>query len=438
MADTRNDVIVVGTRVAGAATAMLLARKGMRVLAVERARFPSDTLSTHQVQLPGVVRLNRWGLLDRITAAGTPAARHVRFDPGHVVLEGRLPTVEGVDAIYSPRRTLLDSIMVDAARAAGAEVREGFSVEELMWSDGRVAGVRGRERGGQAVAETARLVIGADGKHSTVATAVSASAYGDRPVATMACYSYWSGVATTSGELYQRPGRAVAAFPTSDGLTVIFVSAPRAEFARFRTDVEGQFLKTLDMCGDLGDRVRTGDRAERFRTTPDLPHAIRVPYGPGWALVGDAGLVMDPITAQGIGNALHQAELLTESIAGRLENGRPLRPALAAYHRLRDAALRPMYDLTADLAAFRPPSQAERHLFAAVLGRQDEIDRLLGVFTGVTPIGEYGALRNLVRVLGVGGLAKVAGSAIGAKLRGSPRQAGSAGAHAATGSRPRA
>lgn len=107
----------------------------------------------------------------------------MRFDPGHVVLEGRRPATEGVDALYRPRCTLLDSIMVDAARAAGAEVREGFSVEELVWSDGRVAGVRGHERGGQAITETARLVIGADGKHSTVATDVAAPAYRERPAA---------------------------------------------------------------------------------------------------------------------------------------------------------------------------------------------------------------------------------------------------------------
>jgi 2-polyprenyl-6-methoxyphenol hydroxylase-like FAD-dependent oxidoreductase len=123
------DVVVVGARVAGAATAMLLARAGMRVLAADRARFPSDALSTRQVQVPGVARLDRWGLLDRLSAAGTPATRRVRFDAGHVVLEGRFPSYDGVDALYSPRRTLLDSILVDAARAAGAEVREGFSVD---------------------------------------------------------------------------------------------------------------------------------------------------------------------------------------------------------------------------------------------------------------------------------------------------------------------
>src|SRR5436190_11379271 len=183
------DVIVVGARVAGAATAMLLARAGLRVLAVDRVSFPSDTVSSHQVQVPGVARLHRWGLLDRLRAAGTPPTRRVRFDSGDVVLGGTFPAYDGVDALYSPRRTILDSLLVDAARTAGAEVREHFRVEELVWRDGRVTGVRGRQRGRTPTTETARLVIGADGKRSFVADAVGAARYRQRPVRSFACYS---------------------------------------------------------------------------------------------------------------------------------------------------------------------------------------------------------------------------------------------------------
>src|SRR5579885_867466 len=132
------DVVVVGTRAAGATAAMLLAQAGLKVLAVDRASFPSDTLSTNNIQLPGVARLERWGLLGQIAAAGTPAIRRVRFDPGPVVLEGSYPQHEGVDAVYGPRRTLLDILLVEAARAAGAEVRERFVVDELTFADGRV------------------------------------------------------------------------------------------------------------------------------------------------------------------------------------------------------------------------------------------------------------------------------------------------------------
>src|SRR5215213_1787072 len=175
------DVIVVGARVAGSSTAMLLARKGFKVLLLDRATFPSDTLSTHQVQLPGVARLKHWGLLDRVDrviSSGAPATRHVRFDAAGSVLEGHYPAFGGVDALYSPRRTILDKILVDAAREAGVAVREGFVVEEVLTDDGHVTGIRGRVRdrrkSSTTVTEAARLVVGADGKRSLVADAVRA------------------------------------------------------------------------------------------------------------------------------------------------------------------------------------------------------------------------------------------------------------------------
>lgn len=401
-------MIVVGARVAGSATAMLLSRKGFRVLVVDRATFPSDTLSTHQIQLPGVARLHRWGLLDRLAAAGTPAIRDVRFDSGQVVLRGRFPSYDGVDALYSPRRTRLDAMLVDAAREAGAEVRTGFAVDEVVRDGDRVVGIRGHRRGGGSVTETARLVIGADGKRSTVAAAVAAARYGHRPPATLASYTYWSGVGLAGGELYQRPDRAVAAFPTDDDLTMIYIAAPIGEFPAFRADVEGHHLRTLDLCGDLGERVRGGERAERFRTTPDLPHGFRTPYGPGWALVGDAGLVFDPISAQGISNAFRDVELLVDAVAAGFDHGGRIDAALAGYRALRDAAAGPLADFTADLAAFRPPSAAERQLLASLVGRPAEIDRFLGAFAGVTPMRRYRTPTTALRLLGLRGLANLA------------------------------
>jgi len=278
----RYDVIVVGARVAGAATAMLLARQGLRVLAVDRVSFPSDTISSHQLQVPGAALLHRWGLLGKLTAAGTPPARRVRFDAGGgLVMDGQFPACEGVDALYSPRRTLLDSILVEAARQAGAEVRENFRVTEVTGSGGRVTGIRGSARGRPAVAETASLVIGTDGKRSLVAGAVGARRYRQRPVQSFASYSYWAGVPVSGGELYQRPGRAVAVFPTNDELTMVYAAAPMTEFASARADLEGHYLRSLDLCGDLGERVRSGSRAERLRTTP-TPSGIRTGPGGRW------------------------------------------------------------------------------------------------------------------------------------------------------------
>jgi flavin-dependent dehydrogenase len=394
------DVIVVGTRVAGASTAMLLARRGLKVLAVDRAGFPSDTLSTHQVQVPGGARLRRWGLLDCITAAGTPPARHVRFDPGPVVLEGHFPAVDGVDALYSPRRRLLDAVLVEAARDAGAEVRERFAVDELCFDDGRVTGVRGRERGGGTVREAARMVVGADGRHSAVAKAVEAAAYHVEPARSIAYYTYWSGVPLRGGEIYGRERRLIGAWPTNDGLAMTYVAAPPGEFGAFRADPEGSVLRSLDLAGDLGDRVRAGERAERVFGTADLQNRFRTPHGPGWALVGDAGLVMDPATGQGIADAFRDAELLTDAIASGLDGGPPLERTLAEYQARRDAAARPMYDMTLDLVSFAPPRPEQALLMSRLAGRPEQVERFLGVLTGAVPIPEYFGPRNLLRVLG--------------------------------------
>src|SRR5262245_38055178 len=162
MAQRTYDVIVVGARVAGASTAMLLAQRGLKVLCVDQATFPSDTLSTHQIQLPGVARLKRWGLLDAIIAAKTPATREMKLDTGDIVLEGRFPPFDGVDAVYGPRRIVIDKILLDAARAKGAEIREDFVVQDLSFTDRRVTGVKGRMSNGRSVTESASFVIGAD------------------------------------------------------------------------------------------------------------------------------------------------------------------------------------------------------------------------------------------------------------------------------------
>src|SRR5690348_3969233 len=399
----RYDVIVVGARVAGAATAMLLARQGLRVLAVDRVSFPSDTISSHQLQVPGVALLHRWGLLGTLAAAGPPPARRVRFDAGGgLVLDGRFPAYGGVDTLYSPRRTLLE-----AARAAGAEVRENLRVTQVTASGGRVTGIRGSARGGPEVTETASLVIGADGKRSLVAGAVGARRYRERPARSFASYSYWAGVPVSGGELYQRPGRAVAVFPTNGELTMVYVASPMTEFASARADLEGHYLRTLDLCGGLGERVRSGSRAERLRTTPDQPNTFRCSHGPGWALAGDAGVVMDSISAQGMTHALRDASYLSTAVAAGLGGSRPLACALRDHQRRRDRAIRSMYDFTLGLAAFSPSSPAQRLFLAAVAADQQETDRFLGAFAGIVPPGDYFTPGTVVRLLSSQGVRKL-------------------------------
>jgi 2-polyprenyl-6-methoxyphenol hydroxylase-like FAD-dependent oxidoreductase len=410
MGTGRYDVIVVGARVAGAATAMLIARQGLRVLAVDRASFPSDTISSHQLQVPGVALLHRWGLLDRLTSAGTPPVRRVRFDVGDgVVMDGRFTAYAGVDAMYSPRRTLLDTILVEAAREAGAEIREDFRVTQLTGSANRVTGIRGNTRGGPEVTESASLVIGADGKRSLVAGAVGARRYRERPVRSFASYTYWAGVPVSAGELYQRPGRAVAVFPTNGDLTMVYVAAPMAEFASARADLEGHYLRTLDRCGDLGERVRGGRRAERLRTTPDQPNTFRCSHGAGWALAGDAGVVMDSVSAQGMTNALRDASHLSAAVVAGLGGSRTLAAALKDHQGRRDRAVRGMYDFTLGLAAFRPVTRAQRRFLAAVADDQRETDRFLGAFAGMVPPEDYFTFGTAVRVLGSRGIRRLHG-----------------------------
>ncbi|HXW46788.1 MAG TPA: NAD(P)/FAD-dependent oxidoreductase [Streptosporangiaceae bacterium] len=396
----RYDVIVVGARVAGAATAMLLARQGLRVLAVDRVSFPSDTVSSHQLQVPGGALLHQWGLLGKLTAAGTAPARRVRLDADGVVMSGQFPAYAGVDAVYSPRRTLLDSILVEAAREAGAEVRENFRVTQLTACGDQVTGIRGAARSRPDVTETASLVIGADGKRSLVARAVGARSYRERPARSFASYSYWAGVPVLGGELYQRPGRAVAVFPTNDELTMVYVAAPLAEFASARADLEGHYLRTLDRCGDLGERVSAGTRAERLRTTPDQPNTFRWSHGPGWALAGDAGVVMDSVSAQGMTSALRDADSLSAAVVAGLGGSRPLAAALHDHQRRRDRAISGMYDFTLRLAAFAPASRAQRRFLAAVAADQHETDRFLSAFTGIVPPERYFTAGTMVRILG--------------------------------------
>src|SRR5262245_2341700 len=426
----RYDVIVVGARVAGAATAMLLARRGLRVLAVDMVSFPCDTMSSHQLQVPGVALLRRWGLLDRLTAAGTPPSRRVRFDAGGgLVMNGRFPAYEGVDALYSPRRTLLDTILVEAARAAGAEIRENFRVTQVTGSSGRVTEIQGAARGRPEVTETASLVIGADGKRSLVASAVGARRYRERPVRSFASYSYWSGVPVSGGELYQRPGRAVAVFPTNGELTMVYVAAPMTEFASARADLEAHYLRTLDVCSDLGERVRGGSRAERLRTTPDQPNTFRCSHGPGWALAGDAGVVMDSVSAQGMTNALRDASYLSAAVVAGLGGGRPLADALRDHQRHRDWAIRGMYDFTVGLAAFPRARPGQRRFLAAVAADQPETDLFLGAFAGIVPPEQYFTLSTAVRILGSRGIRKLTTATaghlfFGLRQRDPARQAG--------------
>jgi 2-polyprenyl-6-methoxyphenol hydroxylase-like FAD-dependent oxidoreductase len=396
------DVIVVGARVAGAATGMLLARAGLRVLVVDQAHFPSDTLSTHQIQVPGVARLARFGLLQPLLDAGTPPTPHVRFQGGGAVVEGEFPAYQGVNMMISPRRTVLDALLVDAARAAGAEVREGCSLVDLVKDRDRVSGVQLLDRGsGRVVTESAALVIGADGKHSKVARLAGAAERRRVAAATFAFYAYWDGLPVKGGEIYSRTGFAASAWPTNDGLTMTYVAGPIANFEAIRRDPTAHLIAALDEAGSLGERARGAVQVGRTRGTSDLPNLIRAACGPGWALAGDAGLVMDPITGLGIGHAMRDAELLSTAVLNGLGGTRDLPRALARYEKQRNRETKPAFNWTLDVANLRGLNEVEEELFRTIGADKAETSQFFGMLTGVVPMRSFFSPAHLIRLIGV-------------------------------------
>jgi 2-polyprenyl-6-methoxyphenol hydroxylase-like FAD-dependent oxidoreductase len=406
------DAIVIGARVAGSPTAMLLARKGYRVLLVDRASFPSDTMSTHQIQLLGGAALKRWGLLELVVATGLPAAERVRMEMGGMVVEGRFPALEGVTGVYSPRRYLLDEILLDAASEAGAEVRADCLIQELLWEDGRVVGVRGKTKDGAAFTERARVVIGADGRHSLVAKAVNAPKYDEQPTLTCGYYAYWTDVPTQGGEIYRVGRRMLGAWPTNDDLTMIYVAWPAAEFDAFRADVEDSYMATIDLAPRLAERVHAGRRAERIVGSGEMVNYYRKPCGPGWALVGDAGYIKDPITGLGISDAFRDAEILTGGLDAGFSGRAPIDAALAAYERKRNAASKPFYDLTLDTARMEPLRVEQIELLRALQRNPAAASQFFGVLTMAVQPADFFSPQNLFRLLGARGMAKIVWSKV--------------------------
>ncbi|MEV8531778.1 NAD(P)/FAD-dependent oxidoreductase [Streptomyces sp. NPDC051211] len=385
---TDYDVIVVGARCAGSPTAMLLARLGYRVLLVDRATFPSDTISTHLIHPPGLAALDRWDLLERVTGTGCPAIDTYVFDLGPFSIAGS-PAGEGFDVSYAPRRTVLDKILVDAAAEAGAEVREGFTVGEILFDGDTVTGVKGHSKDGGSVTAHARIVIGADGLHSSVAKATGAVGYAEKPKINAYYYTYWAGLPMQGTfEAYDRGDRAFAAWPTNDDLTMVICGWPMRDFEANRDDVEGNYHATLARAPAFAERVSTATRAERFVGT-SIPNYFRNPYGPGWVLVGDAGYLKDPITAQGIQDAFRDAERCTRALDDVLSGRRPFEEAMQESQEARDAQVRSMYEFTAEFATMEPPPPEMQELLMAVSQSPAARDEFIRVTAGVTPPEEF-------------------------------------------------
>jgi len=388
------EAIVVGARCAGSPTAMLLARKGYRVLVVDRATFPSDTVSTHILHPLGVNALSRWGLLDRLTATGCPPIDSYAFDFGPFTMAGAPGTSEAPVA-YCPRRTILDKLLVDAAAQSGAEVREGFAVDEILIEDGRAVGIKGRSKLSGSITERAEIIVGADGRHSFVAEAVRPEHYDEKPILLVAYYTYWSGLPMSGRfEQYIRDGTGFAAAPTHDGLTMVIAGWPYARFDDCKNDIEGNYLKTIALAPAFADRLREAKREARFAGAA-VPNYFRKPYGPGWVLVGDAGYNRDFITGQGIMDAFHDAELCAVVLDRAFSGAQPFDAAMSEYHRARDARVAAMYEFTCMLATLEPPPPDMQHLFGAIHGNQRAMDAFARMNAGTISPAEFFAPENV-------------------------------------------
>ncbi|HSS31713.1 MAG TPA: NAD(P)/FAD-dependent oxidoreductase [Solirubrobacterales bacterium] len=331
------DVIVVGARCAGSPLATLLCRRGLRVCLLDRARFPSDSPSTHGIQPPGVKVLAELGVLDRLLAVA-PA-----IDDGVIALEDFRVDYAGLTAtlgapMVNVRRITLDAILVEAATAAGAELRTGVTVTGLLRSAGRVVGVETT-----AGPLHAGLVVGADGARSTVARLVAAPEYHRTAPRRAFLWSYFEGVAADERRVWigSIGENGFLASPTDSGLFLAALVAPIERREELRSDRIRAYEEGIAGWPELGATVARGRRVGPVQLMSRWHGFFRQSAGPGWALVGDAGHFKDPTPGQGISDALHQVTTLAPTIVRSLDGGDddPLR----AWWRWRDRESWEMY-----------------------------------------------------------------------------------------------
>ena len=352
-----HDVVIVGGRVAGSATAMLLARLGHDVVVVDRASFPSDTVSTHSIARSGVVQLRRWGLLDAVLGSGAPAIRQVTFQALGESVTRTIKHKAGVDLVVAPRRYVLDAILAAAAERAGAGVRTGVTVTGVQRDRrGRVSGICGHDTAGAPVEIGARFVIGADGLRSAVARLAGAPVSQARPAGGAAQYAYYAGIGWDGMELYVAERSFAGVFPTHHGQACIWVCTPAADAQAARRGVASRaeaFGALLARSApSLAGRLAAAARTSPVQGMLRQPNQVRQAFGPGWALVGDAGYHRDAITAHGISDAFRDAELLAMALDQALRGGAEDAAALAAYQRQRDRALKEVFEITCRLSGY--------------------------------------------------------------------------------------
>ncbi len=365
----RYDAIIVGARVAGAATALQLARQGRRVLVIDRAEAGSDTLSTLALMRGGVLQLARWGVLDALTTAGTPPIKMTTFHYADDELPIPIKDKDGVDALYAPRRTVLDVALANAASRSGAEFMFGARLVELTRdAHGRVGGIVMQDRAGTTIEIGARIVIGADGLRSTVARLVGAEPYRQGRHAAGVVYGYWQDLDLDGYHWYYRPGVSAGTMQTN-GAVLVFAAVPMRRFMEeTRHDMPAGYHRVLrETSPSLADAVARATQVERFWGFPGQVGLMRQSWGSGWALVGDAGYFKDPLTAHGMTDALRDAERLACAVAAETDE------ALAAYQATRDELSSDLFEVTDQIASFEwniETVQAHHHRLSKEMNRE--------------------------------------------------------------------
>jgi flavin-dependent dehydrogenase len=387
------DVIVVGGRVSGASTAMLLSRAGYRILLIDRANFPGGkAAATNLVHPPGILRLKRWGLLDAVAATGCPPIHSYGLQSGPVQLMARLPAVDGVAEAYSPERQKLDEIVLEGAVKSGVELRERVSLRGLLTDDtGAVTGIKAETESRTPVVEKARLVIGADGSNSTVARLVGAEKYETHPVLNKSHWSYWSDLPHDGRvRTYRHHHKHAFTWPTHDGLTIVGVALPVEDFkAADDAERDRTVIAAFDEVDpEFARKLRETKRVDRWMTGA-VPNFLRRPHGPGWALVGDAGYTRDPITAAGITDSLRSAELLAEAVDAGLSGRVGLQESLAEFGRRRDALVTGHYRYTRDYATVANHTREEIEFIRAMVRSPEHGQAMVGMFATIVHPSEF-------------------------------------------------
>jgi len=349
------DVLIVGGRVGGATLGLLLSQKGYRVLIVERDRFPSDTMSTHMINAPAVPLLKQIGVIDDVLAAGFRRITRARVHFDDCIFDG--PIAPGDAYGLAPRRDILDQILVDHAVAAGADFHDCTRAERLLEEDGRVVGAVIRTPGGVRESVRARVVVGADGKFSSVAKWVGAKTYHAVPAIRPSYYGHYLGLEPlfeTAYELFLGGDQMGLIFPMRPDEDCIVLGLWPEDFDEFRTDPQHHFEERVRAMPWMEARMRNARLDGKIIGTKGIENYFRKPYGPGWALTGDAGYLKDPTTGLGIGDAIRQSIWLADALDAWF-GGAEWEESLNQYQRTRDEIMMPAYRATIERAATHDP-----------------------------------------------------------------------------------